>query len=113
MSETGTLRPPAGVVANSALAAVLASGNRDLVTFSPLIVRGLEYYTATVFEVFDTDPANSRSLFGGSWGTSSGARPSRGPRSPGCCRTEPRVIAGSPPRSTPTQRQAPGRSPRR
>ena len=56
---------PAEVVAASALAGILASDDRDLVTFSPLIVRGFEYYTATVFEVFDTDPANPRSLFGG------------------------------------------------
>ncbi len=53
------------VVDASLLAGILASGNRDLVRFDPLIVRGFEYYTATVFEVFDTSPANSRSLFGG------------------------------------------------
>jgi histidyl-tRNA synthetase len=35
------------------------------VTFDPLIVRAFEYYTSTVFEVFDRDPANNRSLFGG------------------------------------------------
>ncbi|HEY4523050.1 MAG TPA: ATP phosphoribosyltransferase regulatory subunit, partial [Candidatus Paceibacterota bacterium] len=29
------------------------------------IVRGFAYYTGMVFEVFDTDPSNSRSLFGG------------------------------------------------
>ena len=29
------------------------------------IIRGFDYYTGTVFEVFDTDPANSRSIFGG------------------------------------------------
>ncbi len=28
-------------------------------------MRAFEYYTSTVFEVFDTDPANNRSLFGG------------------------------------------------
>ena len=56
---------PEHVRARSTLAAILASDERDLVCFEPLIVRGLEYYTSTVFEVFDTDPANSRSLFGG------------------------------------------------
>jgi histidyl-tRNA synthetase len=30
-----------------------------------MIVRGFDYYTSTVFEVFDTDPTNARSLFGG------------------------------------------------
>lgn len=29
------------------------------------IIRGFDYYTGTVFEVFDTDPANTRSIFGG------------------------------------------------
>ncbi len=29
------------------------------------LVRGFDYYTDIVFEVFDTDPENSRSLFGG------------------------------------------------
>jgi histidyl-tRNA synthetase len=29
------------------------------------IIRGFDYYTGTVFEVFDTDPKNNRSLFGG------------------------------------------------
>jgi histidyl-tRNA synthetase len=37
----------------------------DLVTYDPLIVRGLDYYTGTVFEVFDTNPENPRALFGG------------------------------------------------
>lgn len=35
------------------------------VTFDPTIVRGFLYYTGIVFEVFDTDPENTRSLFGG------------------------------------------------
>lgn len=33
--------------------------------FDPLIIRGFDYYTSTVFEVFDTSPDNRRSLFGG------------------------------------------------
>ncbi len=33
--------------------------------FDPLIIRAFEYYTATVFEVFDTLSVNKRSLFGG------------------------------------------------
>jgi histidyl-tRNA synthetase len=49
----------------SHLMKVLSSSAADLVTFDPLIVRGFDYYTSTVFEVFDTSPANSRSLFGG------------------------------------------------
>lgn len=56
---------PADVMQRSQLAKVLDGPGRDLVTFDPLIVRGLAYYTSTVFEVFDRDPANNRSLFGG------------------------------------------------
>lgn len=33
--------------------------------FYPTLMRGFDYYTRMVFEVFDTHPANSRSLFGG------------------------------------------------
>lgn len=33
--------------------------------FDITLMRGLDYYTGTVFEFFDTDPENSRSLFGG------------------------------------------------
>jgi histidyl-tRNA synthetase len=49
----------------STLAQILLGEARDLVTFDPFIVRGLQYYTGTVFEVFDQHPQNSRSLFGG------------------------------------------------
>ncbi len=33
--------------------------------FDISIMRGFDYYTGVVFEVFDTDPANNRSMFGG------------------------------------------------
>lgn len=33
--------------------------------FDITLMRGLDYYTGTVFEVFDTDPQNNRSMFGG------------------------------------------------
>ncbi len=35
------------------------------VVFDLFLMRGLDYYTGTVFEVFDTDPLNNRSMFGG------------------------------------------------
>lgn len=35
------------------------------VVFDPSIVRGFMYYTGVIFEIFDTDPENSRSLMGG------------------------------------------------
>ncbi len=33
--------------------------------FDPTLMRGFDYYTDVVFEVFDTDPENNRSMFGG------------------------------------------------
>lgn len=35
------------------------------VAYNPSVVRGFDYYTGMVFEVFDTSPENTRSLFGG------------------------------------------------
>lgn len=40
------------------------AGVSDIV-FDATLMRGLDYYTGTVFEVFDTHPDNNRSLFGG------------------------------------------------
>ncbi len=37
----------------------------DNAMFDPTLMRGFDYYTDIVFEVFDTDPANNRSMFGG------------------------------------------------
>ncbi len=33
--------------------------------FDPTVMRGFDYYTDIVFEVFDTNPENNRSMFGG------------------------------------------------
>ena len=33
--------------------------------FDPTLTRGFDYYTGMVFEIFDANPANSRSIFGG------------------------------------------------
>jgi len=35
------------------------------VVFTPTLMRGFDYYTDIVFEIVDTDPQNTRSLFGG------------------------------------------------
>ena len=37
----------------------------EFCTFSPKVVRGLDYYTGIVYEVFDTGKENIRSIFGG------------------------------------------------
>ncbi len=35
------------------------------IVFDPTLMRGFDYYTGTVFEVFDANPDNPRSVFGG------------------------------------------------
>ncbi len=44
---------------------LIEMGISDYCTFSSSIVRGLDYYTGIVFEVFDTGKENVRSIFGG------------------------------------------------
>ena len=46
------------------VAALQARGVGNAV-FDPTLSRGFDYYTGIVFEIFDTDPTNPRSLFGG------------------------------------------------
>jgi len=43
----------------------LAKAGVTAAIFDASLMRGLDYYTGTVFEVFDTHPDNNRSLFGG------------------------------------------------
>ena len=43
----------------------LKKNNIVNIKFDPFLMRGLDYYTGIVFEVFDTDPENNRSMFGG------------------------------------------------
>lgn len=40
-------------------------GYRDWVKFKPNVIRGFDYYDGMVFEVFDNNPQNTRSMFGG------------------------------------------------
>ena len=56
---------PESVKDASNLVKVLKTSAAGLIRFDPMIVRGLAYYTSTVFEVFDTSPENRRALFGG------------------------------------------------
>ena len=44
---------------------ILKSGGVSNVVFEPTLTRGFDYYTGVVFEVFDTNKENPRSLFGG------------------------------------------------
>lgn len=43
----------------------LNKNNINNIIFEPTLIRGFDYYTGLVFEVFDTDPVNSRAIFGG------------------------------------------------
>ncbi|MDQ5949318.1 MAG: histidyl-tRNA synthetase [Patescibacteria group bacterium] len=43
----------------------LATVGINNVVFDPTLMRGFDYYTGVVFEVFDTHPDNNRSVFGG------------------------------------------------
>lgn len=49
----------------SLFAAISALGLDKYCVFDFGIIRGLDYYTGTVFEVFDEDPENNRAMFGG------------------------------------------------
>lgn len=49
----------------SKLQELLVASHVTNVVFDPSLMRGFDYYTDIVFEIFDTDPENNRSLFGG------------------------------------------------
>ncbi len=53
---------PASVAERIKLLGELGVNN---VSFDPYLARGFDYYTGMVFEVFDTDTRNTRSMFGG------------------------------------------------
>jgi histidyl-tRNA synthetase len=39
--------------------------SKNQVVFDAQVLRGLDYYTGTVFEMYDTSPENNRAMFGG------------------------------------------------
>jgi histidyl-tRNA synthetase len=41
------------------------SGAGSQVVFDPTVLRGMDYYTGTVFEIYDISPENRRAMFGG------------------------------------------------
>lgn len=41
------------------------SGVGSQVVYDPMVLRGLDYYTGTVFEMYDISPENNRAMFGG------------------------------------------------
>lgn len=65
-AETAREMPCAGVDELTKLFELLRESGADAaVEFDPTVMRGMDYYTGTVFEMYDTDPANRRALFGG------------------------------------------------
>lgn len=64
--ETAKNLPCPGVDELQALFGLLRdSGLGDRVTFDPTVMRGMNYYTGTVFEIYDNSPDNRRAMFGG------------------------------------------------
>jgi histidyl-tRNA synthetase len=58
--------PCRGVEELSALFRMMQeSGAGEQVVFDPTVLRGMDYYTGTVFEIYDVSPENRRALFGG------------------------------------------------
>jgi histidyl-tRNA synthetase len=64
--ETAKLYPCQGVEELQALFRMMKeSGAAEQVVFDPSVMRGMDYYTGTVFEIYDISPENRRALFGG------------------------------------------------
>lgn len=59
------LQTNAGVVELNHLFDILKKQGITNTIFEPTLMRGFDYYTGIIFEIFDVNPANSRSLFGG------------------------------------------------
>jgi histidyl-tRNA synthetase len=59
------IRSSSAVVEVQELFTLLERAGVKSAMFDITLMRGLDYYTGTVFEVFDTHPDNNRSLFGG------------------------------------------------
>lgn len=61
----GNLQNLDSVVKLNNLMTKLSSSGVTNIVFDPSLMRGFDYYTDIVFEVFDTNPDNNRSMFGG------------------------------------------------
>ena len=64
LSESQVLSAPPPEDIRKIIAEMSDAGIRNI-EWDPAIVRGFDYYTGIVFEVFDTHPENNRALFGG------------------------------------------------
>ncbi len=61
----GFLEDNAGAKELRELFALLEDAGVHNVCFDPTLMRGFDYYTGVIFEIFDLHPDNNRSLFGG------------------------------------------------
>jgi histidyl-tRNA synthetase len=59
------LKGDASIVELKQLMKLLTESGVSNVAFDPTLMRGFDYYTDVVFEVFDNNPDNNRSMFGG------------------------------------------------
>jgi histidyl-tRNA synthetase len=59
------IRTSTAAVETDELFAILDQAGVKSIKFDITLMRGLDYYTGTVFEVFDTDPDNNRAVLGG------------------------------------------------
>jgi len=68
MKELTTGPLDLGISTDEKVDKILASFSKlgvSNIRFSPTLARGFDYYTGIVFEIYDTNPANRRALFGG------------------------------------------------
>ncbi len=65
--ETARENPCEGAVEMGKLLQLLRESGmpEGRIVFDPTVMRGLDYYTGMVFEVYDTSPENRRAMFGG------------------------------------------------
>ncbi|MEK7690938.1 MAG: histidine--tRNA ligase, partial [Bdellovibrionota bacterium] len=66
-TETARTMPCEGSAELEKLFALLRESGvaETRVVYDPTVLRGLDYYTGTVFEIYDTSPENRRAMFGG------------------------------------------------
>ncbi|MBP7280269.1 MAG: histidine--tRNA ligase [Leptospiraceae bacterium] len=65
ISEIGGIDPEVITEINRLFDILGKLGLSDYIEFDPSIIRGFDYYTGFIFEIFDTNPENKRSLYGG------------------------------------------------
>jgi len=65
LSKIGGVKPETIQVISNLFKDLENVGLADIVDFDPSVVRGFDYYTGFIFEIFDTSPKNKRSLYGG------------------------------------------------